>query len=161
MRTKRNGTTAPTPLWAYGLVLALGVTALSMIRLAQEADHWGPGVGDIVSFATPSPTLAPAVDFTAIRLGAGGPVACRLDSQTMAKTHGSLVVEAASPDRHDRYRAHWAGGPTSTGPNSCGARAELVLSGGELGSLASAAGGFGVTQRSMMPLLGNSMGGGD
>lgn len=157
MSTKRNGTTAPTPLWAYGLVLALGVMTLSMIRLAQAADHWGPGVGDIVSFATPSPALAPEVAFTATRVGPGGTTACQLNSRIMAKTHGSLVVEAAMPGEHDRYRAHWAGGPTSTGPNNCGPRAVLLLSGGDLGSLASAAGGFGVGHRSMMPLLGDSL----
>ncbi|MBW4093191.1 MAG: hypothetical protein HIU82_19135 [Proteobacteria bacterium] len=157
MRTKRNGTTAPTPLWAYGLVLALGVTALSMVRLAQAADHWGPGVGDIVSFATPRPALAPQVAFTATRVGPSGPTTCRLDSSVMAKTRGSLVVESAAPGAQHRYRAHWAGGPTSAGPNDCGSQAELLLTGGDLGSLASAAGGFGVGHRSMMPLLGDSL----
>jgi hypothetical protein len=155
MRTKRNGTTAPTPLWVYGLVLMLGATMLGMVRLAEAANHWGPGVGDIVSFSGPRPELAPAVDFTVTRMGAAGPVACVLDSKTMEKTQGSLIVEAAAPGVEDGYRAYWAGGATSAGSQSCGPHAELVLSGSDLGSLAAAAGGFGVDHRSMLPLLGD------
>ena len=154
MRTKRNGTTAPTPLWAFGLVLVLGVTTIGMVRLAQQAGHWGPGVGDIVSFAAPGPALAPAVTFAVARLAADGQETCRLDSTTMARGGGSLVVEAAAPGQRDGYRAHWAGGPTSTGADDCGRQAELVLSGSDLGALAAAAGGFGVGHRSMLPLLG-------
>lgn len=157
MRTKRNGTTAPTPMWAFGLVLMLGITTIGMVRLAQQANHWGPGVGDIVSFAASRPALAPVVTLAAIRLGPEGSVTCRLDSKTMAKARGSLIVEAAAPGRRDGYRTHWAGGPTSTGAEDCGPQAELVLSGSDLGSLAAAAGGFGVENRSMLPLLGDPL----
>ena len=158
MRTKRNGTTAPTPLWAYGLVLALGVTMVSMVRLAQAANHWGPSVGDIVSFAGARPALAPEVTFTVSRLGGAGPVSCRLDSDVMTRSGGSLVVEAAAPGRDEGYRAHWAGGPTSAGTTDCGKDAELVLSGNNIAALASAAGGFGVRHRTMLSLVGDSLG---
>lgn len=157
MRTKRNGTAAPTPLWAFGLVLALGVTTVGMVRLAQEANHWGPGVGDIVSFDTSRPALAPEVTLAVTRLGGAGPVSCQLNSKTMASSRGSLIVEAAAPEQRDGYRAHWAGGHTSTGAEDCGRNVELVLSGNDLGSLAAAAGGFGVDHRSMLPLLGDSL----
>ncbi|MDE2580079.1 MAG: hypothetical protein KGL52_00435 [Rhodospirillales bacterium] len=154
---KRNGTTTPTPLWAFGLVLAVGVTALGMMRLAQAARSWGPGVGEIVSFAQPRPPLAPTVRFTVTRLDAGGPTTCTLDSTTMARSHGSLIVEAVAPGMTRGYRAHWSGGPTATGGGDCGAQANLALSGADLGSLASAAGGFGADHRSMLPLLGNAL----
>ncbi|MGH7043910.1 MAG: hypothetical protein ACREFY_17530 [Acetobacteraceae bacterium] len=153
MRTNRKETTPLTPLWAYGLVFALGVMMLLMVRLAQEASHWGPRVGAIVSFAPPSPGMAPDVDLTVTRLGPRGPVPCRLDSKVMAKTHGSLVIEATVPDQLHRYVVHWAGGPTSTGTDNCGTQADLVLGGESLGTLASAAGGFGTLHRSMLPVL--------
>jgi len=157
MSTKRNGTTAPTPLWAFGLVLMLGVTTIGMVRLAQQAGHWGPGVGDIVSFAPPRSPLAPVVSLATIRLDPDGAVSCRLNSQVMAQSRGSLIVESVTPGQRDGYRAYWAGGPTSTGAQDCGSRAELVLSGSDLGSLATAAGGFGVGHRSMLPLLGDPL----
>lgn len=153
MNTKRNGTTTPTPLWAYGLVLALGVTTIGMVRLAQAANRWGPGVGDIVSFSGPRPTLAPEVKLTAIRREPDERGVCRLDSRVMSRSHGSLVVESALPDRRHGYFVHWAGGPTSAGAGDCGTQAQLILSGSALGALATAAGGFGVQHRSMLPSL--------
>lgn len=160
MRTKRNGTTTPTPLWAFGLVLLLGVAMVSMVRLAMAANRWGPGVGDIINFGGPRPTLAPRVRFAVDRLTPGGTERCRLDLAMLARAGGSLIVETAAPGQRDGYRVHWAGGPTSAGAADCGREANLVISGSALGSLATAAGGFGVGHRSMLPLLGDPLGNG-
>lgn len=157
MRTRRNGTASPTPLWAFGLVLALGVAMVSMVRLALAANQWGPNVGDIIDFGGPRPALAPRVRFAAGRLEPTGAARCRLDSAMLARAGGSLIVESAAPGQPQGYRVHWAGGPTSAGAGDCGRQAELVVSGTALGSLATAAGGFGVTHRSMLPLLGDPL----
>ncbi|MDE2006641.1 MAG: hypothetical protein KGI51_08760 [Rhodospirillales bacterium] len=155
MRTRRNQTTTPTPLWAFGLVLLIGATMVGMVRLAMAANHWGPGVGDIISFGEPRPVLAPRVDFAVTRLTRAGAARCRLDSAMLARAGGSLIVEAAAPDRMAGYRVHWAGGPTSAGAADCGRDVELLVGPTALGSLATAAGGFGVGQRSMLPLIGS------
>ncbi len=156
MRTKRNDEMAPTPLWAFALVLVLGVAMVGMVRLAMAANTWGPGVGDIIRFSGPRPTLAPHVRFRVARVGPNGASLCQLDSTLLRRADGSLIVEAtARPELHG-YLVHWAGqGPTSTDAD-CGNRAELRVSAAALGSLATAAGGFGVTHRSMLPLLGGS-----
>ena len=156
MRTRRNDETAPTPLWAFALVLVLGVAMVGMVRLAMAANTWGPGVGDIIRFAGPAPELAPRVRFRVTRVGPNGGSLCRLDSKLLRRAGGSLIVESAAQPELDGYLVHWAGhGPTSAGAD-CGARAELRVSAAALGSLATAAGGFGVTHRTMLPLLGGS-----
>ena len=151
MQTRHGPDTTATPLWAFGLVLAIGVAMVMLVRLAIAADSWGPPVGAIISFAGPRPVLSPVVHFQVRRADTGA--LCRLDSARLRAAGGSLIVEAKAPGLRHGYRVHWAGaGPTSA-RSDCGRDAELRVSASALGSLATAAGGFGVGQRSMLPLL--------
>lgn len=143
MRVRRNGSAQPTPHFGILLVLIMGATILGVVRMAQQANHWGPNVGDIVSFGSAPSGLSPRVTLSTTRLGPDGtPEACQLDSHVMKKVGGSLVVEASQPA--GAYRARWAGGATSSGAGNCGAPAELVLTGSDIAALAASAGGFGV-----------------
>ncbi|MGC8476651.1 MAG: hypothetical protein ACP5NP_09890 [Acetobacteraceae bacterium] len=152
MQTRHGPNTTSTPLWAFGLVLALGVAMVTLVRMAIAANNWGPPVGSIVSFTGARPVLAPVVRFPARRANTGA--YCVLNSARLRAAGGSLIVEAVQPGRRHGYLVHWAGaGPTSA-RSDCGRDAELRLSGADVGSLATAAGGFGVGQRSMLPLLG-------
>jgi len=65
-----------------------------------------------------------------------------LNPGTMAKSRGSVVVEARRLSRPPVYRVHWAGGPTSRGATDCGTSADLVLSRSDLMRLANVAGEF-------------------
>ena len=153
MRTRHEPETTATPLWAFGLVLAIGVAMVMLVLLAMAANSWGPPVGAIISFAGPRPVLAPHVRFQVRRADTGA--LCQLDSDRLRAAGGSLIVEAVAPGVRHGYRVHWAGaGPTSA-TSDCGTNAELRLSAATLGSLATAAGGFGVDHRSMLPLLGS------
>ena len=143
MRVRRNGSVQPTPQLGILLALIMGATILGMVRMAQQANAWGPSVGDIVSFAHVRPAFSPRVAFDVTRLGpAGGKATCRVDSRVMRKTGGSLVVEAIQPT--GAYVARWVGGATSAGARNCGESAELLLKATDVAALATSAGGFGV-----------------
>ncbi len=143
MRVRRNGSAQPTPQLGILLALIMGATILGMVRMAQQANAWGPSVGDIVSFAHVRPAFSPRVAFDVTRLGpAGGKTTCRVDSRVMRKTGGSLVVEAIRPS--GTYVARWVGGATSAKAVDCGESAELLLKGRDVAALATSAGGFGV-----------------
>ena len=143
MRVRRNGSALPTPQLGIVLALIMGATILGMVRMAQQANAWGPSVGDIVSFAHVRPAFSPRVAFDVTRLGpAGETTTCRVDSRVMRKTGGSLVVEAIRPT--GAYVARWVGGATSAKAVDCGESAELLLQGRDVAALATSAGGFGV-----------------
>lgn len=143
MRVRRNGSAQPTPQLGILLALIMGATILGMVRMAQQANAWGPSVGDIVSFAHVRPAFSPRVAFDVTRLGpAGAKTTCRVDSRVMRKTGGSLVVEAIQPT--GAYVARWVGGATSAGARNCGESAELLLKATDVAALATSAGGFGV-----------------
>ena len=143
MRVRRNGSAQPRPQLGILLALITGATVLGMVRMAQQANAWGPSVGDIVSFGHVRPAFSPRVVFDVTRLGpAGGDATCRVDSRVMRRTGGSLVVEAIQPK--GAYVARWVGGATSAGARSCGESAALLLKGRDVAALAASAGGFGV-----------------
>ena len=143
MRVRRNGSAQPTPQLGILLALIMGVTIVGMVRMAQQANHWGPNVGDIVSFTHVRPAFSPRVAFDVTRLGpAGAQETCRMDSRVMRKVGGSLVVEAVQPT--GGYVTRWVGGDTSAGTGTCGESAILLLNGSDIAALATSAGGFGV-----------------
>ena len=143
MRVRRNGSALPRPQLGILLVLITGATVLGMVRMAQQANAWGPSVGDMVSFAHVRPAFSPRVAFDVTRhVASGADATCRVDSRVMRKTGGSLVVEAIQPK--GQYVVRWVGGATSNGAQNCGESAELLLKGRDVAALAASAGGFGV-----------------
>lgn len=121
---KRTGTGAGQAI-GVGVALLLGVVvaAVAVAKVTMPA----PNVGDIL-------VVRPSGDMLGLRLdvqkvaadGAPGP-SCVLDPDTMARSGGSLVVEAHTPGSVRPYVVHWAGGPTSAEATDCGSDADLAL----------------------------------
>lgn len=136
-----------------GILAAVSVTA-SLMVLNQETLH--PAVGDIVVFRPGELESGPwRVTAAAERDGMGGHASgsCTLDSAVLAAEGGSLIVEAADPDRAAPFRVHWAGPRTGDGSKDCGASADLWMSKLDLRKLATIAGGFGVNPGGLLSML--------
>jgi hypothetical protein len=124
--------------------------ASGMVGIVRQAAELGPKVGDLVAF---DPQHHDAFDSTA-RLTAKRlqQNTCVLDVATMQKSGGSIVVERRGADPDRLYQAHWSGLRTSEDTNDCGRDADLLLSAVDIGTLATAAGGFGVDRTSVLRL---------
>jgi hypothetical protein len=143
-RNARRG--RPVALFAAAAALSAGLT----VTVATCFGPAMPKVGDIVVFA-PGDSRG---DDATIRIAAHRPglAGCVLDIGTLRQTGGSLVVEARVLRPVPGFRIHWAGERTSSAADDCGNSADLFLGKGDLGSLAAAAGGYGLSfDRSAMP----------
>ncbi|HTU54677.1 MAG TPA: hypothetical protein VMF62_11965 [Acetobacteraceae bacterium] len=127
----------------FVLVVFATFAGVAVRAVGEEVRALAPGLGDIVSFANVPTDPGSALVLTAERAGAPGGRTCVLDTAVMAKSGGSLFVEAGNPAAAGRFSVHWAGGATSAGPADCGRNAELLLSANQLQELASSVGGFG------------------
>lgn len=135
----------------FVLVVFATFAGVAVRAVGEEVRALAPSLGDIVSFANVPTDPGSALVLTAERAGAPRGRTCVLDTAVMAKSGGSLFVEAGNPAAaggsraHWRvhWRVHWAGGATSAGPADCGRNAELLLSANQLQELASSVGGFG------------------
>jgi len=129
----------PAVLFASAAVLSAGLTATLTSSLSQVT----PKVGDIVAFASGD---LPG-DETKIRIAVHRPgqSGCVLDLDTIRQTGGSLVVEARLLRPVPGFRLHWAGERTSSESDNCGNSADLFVGKGDLGSIAAAAGGYGLS----------------
>jgi hypothetical protein len=114
-----------------------------MTVLAQKAAQFGPEVGDLVTFNPARP--APLDNGTRLTAARSRQTSCVLDLPTIQQSGGSLVIEQRGIGPGQSYRAHWAGPRTSEDPSDCGPEADLTLSQFDIDTLATAAGGFGVT----------------
>jgi hypothetical protein len=104
------------------------IAALSTAGMIGLVNHLRPRVGDIISFersTSASSDVDPRIDV--VSAATSSAISCVLDVHTMRLSGGSLVIEAMRYVPVITYRAHWAGGPTSNGPDNCGATAELML----------------------------------
>jgi hypothetical protein len=127
----------------FALVLCATFAGMAMRAVGDEARALRPDVGDIVSFAARSPNRDSMVVLDVTQADALGGRNCTLDSSVMAKSGGSLFVEAKMAAA-GTFRVHWAGGATSLGHENCGQSSELLLSTNQLQKMASTVGGFGV-----------------
>jgi hypothetical protein len=134
-----------------GIVLVLAALAVGGATVAQEVDALHPRLGDIIVFHRDQRIIGDqSEDLVAVVADAAGVPTqrtCRLQPQTMEAGGGSLIIEARDPSDPNDYRVHWAGGPTSTAPFSCGGSSSLFLSEAALTNLAVDAGGFGITDK--------------
>lgn len=140
-RKTRNG--RPAILFAAAAILSAGLT----LTLASSFQQTTPEVGDIVVFPPGDPSGDdPKIRIAVHRPGQSG---CVFDLGVIGQNGGSLVVEARVLRPIPGFRLHWAGQRTSTGSDDCGHSADVFLGKGDLGSIAIAAGGFGlIPQRS-------------
>ncbi len=127
----------------FVLVVCATCGVIAVRAVGEEVRALGPGLGDLVSFAGVPADPDAALVLNAARAEAPAGPTCTLDSAVMARSGGSLFVEAKSAAA-GTFRVHWAGGATNPGPTDCGKSAELLLSVDQLRQLASAVGGFGV-----------------
>lgn len=100
-------------------LLAGGVGVVALLPLVQL----GPEVGEILHFG-PYGQMAPSWRIDATR--SADHRRCVLQPAVMGTEHGSMVVEQRLADGRT-FRAHWAGGPTSSGDKDCGSPADLTL----------------------------------
>jgi hypothetical protein len=136
-RNARRGRSAVP--FAAAAVLSAGLT----LTLASSVHPRTPKVGDFLVFAAGDPRG----DDGNIRIAVhrSGQSGCVLDLGTIRQTGGSLVVEARVLRPVPGFRLHWAGERTSSAGDDCGNSADLFLGNGDLGSLATAAGGYGLS----------------
>lgn len=135
---------AALPLLLFGVFSA---------TLMMQREGGRPMVGDIVVFEPGGPDRefwrVAAVATLVSATGTGR--TCVLNSSVMAATGGSLVVEARLPGESPRFRLRWAGPRTDDGVRDCGRMAELLVGRVDLRKLATAAGGFGVGRKRIIP----------
>ena len=116
------------------------VTLLSAMSAISEWQNAAPHVGDMVAFTTSRqlPSRSPT------RLVAHRPDQsdCILDTGTLRRSGGSLVVERQVTEADGSFRVHWAGERTTTYASNCGDSADLILDVHDLNALASTAGGY-------------------
>lgn len=119
---------------------------LCVINGIGAATRTAPQSGDIIAF---QPTSIPAGsnDLAVAARGADGRPDCVLDLSTLQRTGGSLVVESEVAPGAGAFQVHWAGAHTTAGAGDCGASANLVVTARDLNTLASSAGGYGVTAK--------------
>lgn len=136
-RKVQNG--RPPVVFAGAAILSAGLT----MTLASSFGPATAEVGDIVVFVPGEPDG----DESKMRISAHRPgqSGCVLDLGAIRQAGGSLVVEARVVRPIPGFRLHWAGDRTSTGSDDCGNSADVFLGKGDLGSLAAAAGGYGLT----------------
>lgn len=125
-----------------GLAAMVGVMALGALPSTPAAR-----VGDIIAFNRPVYTQDLA-RIEATRLDRTGGV-CVLDPTIMGHAGGSLVIESRLPGKPARFVVDWAGPRTAQGPMNCGNSARLSLPDNDLTTLAMAAGGFGISDKSI------------
>ncbi|HEY8289015.1 MAG TPA: hypothetical protein VIG49_07075, partial [Acetobacteraceae bacterium] len=121
--------------------------------LFLEVDALRPRVGDMVVFVPNGQGFDEwQLEVSAADLSGHGHLGpnCTLDPNVMAKSGGSLVVEARQETTPLRYRLHWAGTRTANGVADCGSVADLSVSRDDLQRLANAAGGFGVVRKTLL-----------
>lgn len=138
----------------FVLVVFATFAGVAVRAVGEEVRALAPSLGDIVSFANVPTDPGSALVLTAERAGAPGGRTCVLDTAVMAKSGGSLFVEAGGSRVH--WRVHWAGGATNAGPADCGRNAELLLSANQLQELASSVGGFGAPTARRVDLPGEA-----
>jgi len=136
----RRGDTFKTIALA-SLVATVLASSVALVAVARTIDL-GPRIGDILVFKR-GMQLPADWEFTATDNSSTPPKTCTLTPVVMTASGGSLVVEQRSEDGRV-YRAHWAGGPTSTGAADCGQSADLALARIDLQLLSNAVGGPGV-----------------
>jgi hypothetical protein len=128
--------------FVFILVVAATFGTIAVRAVGEEVAALGPSLGDIVSFAGVPGDPNAALVLNVARAGAPSGPTCTLDSAVMARSGGSLFVEATSATA-GMFRVHWAGGATNRGPAGCGPSADLLLSVDQIRELASKVGGFG------------------
>jgi hypothetical protein len=104
------------------------IAAVSTAGMIGLVNHLRPRVGDIITFERAT-SAASEVDprITVVSAEASPAISCTLDVRAMRSSGGSLVIEAMRSVPAITYRARWVGGPTSDGPDDCGAAAALTL----------------------------------
>ena len=135
-KSRRN----PQIMFLVTVTVLAAVTGVAC--LAHLVAALGPSVGDIIAF---DPVRTGALD-SQTRLPAKRPgrAGCVLDVGIIQRSGGSLVVEQRGAGEDRLYRAHWAGHRTSEDGTDCGSDTDVMLSGGDIGILAIAAGGLGL-----------------
>ena len=142
MRVPGQKTTGPlAPFVLAGLIALVGFAGA--VNLARLATALGPGVGDIVAFNEDHHGPRDMDAQLSVARSVGGD--CIIDVAAMRDGGGSLVVEERLMTPARAYRVHWSGRLTSRTAQDCGAEADLILHDNEMGVLALAAGGYGVT----------------
>lgn len=138
------GTVVLTLLAGALLTVTTGMVALTKL------EQFGPAVGNILVIRPDAEARDRwTVDATVIGgLTSGLPDEatgrrCALAPGVMARTGGSLVIEARRLSRPPLYRVHWSGGHTEEGRADCGTTADLILERIALMRLTNAVGGFG------------------
>nr|WP_294518032.1 hypothetical protein [uncultured Rhodopila sp.] len=141
MKTRKAQPGPSAVVFISAAVLSAGLTLTLLSCLGQAI----PQVGDIVVFA-PANTRD---DDSKIRIAVHRPgqPGCVLDLGTIRQTGGSLVVEARLSRPIPGFRLHWAGERTSVENDDCGSSADLFVGKGDLGSLVTAAGGYGLNSQ--------------
>ena len=131
----------PAVLFAVAAILSAGLTA----TLASSLNQAMPKVGDILVFAPDDPPGD--ASSTRISVHRPGRTGCVLDLATIRQTGGSFVVDARVVRPVPGFRLHWAGERTGSASDDCGDNADLFVGTGDLGFLATAAGGFGLSSQ--------------
>ena len=140
----RSGLMAAIFGCSLAALVAVG-TALAMVRTADQPTA---RIGDIVAFNQPMPANSGA-EVVVLRLEDAQPTRCVLDPAVLTGAGGSLVVEEQDWQDGRSYRVHWAGDRTAAGAENCGAAADLSINESDLNNLAIAAGGYGVTNKTI------------
>ena len=129
--------------------MAVGLLALGgSIEIARMTDQFGPKVGDQVAFGLDARSQVASQETLAVTRTDGA--ACKLDIALMQQFGGSLIVEERGPGPQRLYRVHWSGRATAAGGGNCGASVDLRLNDRQIGTLAEAAGGYGLTRRRLV-----------
>ena len=132
----------------FGCSLAALVAVGTAVAMVRSADIPMARIGDIVAFNQPMPANSGA-EVVVVRVADDQPTRCVLDPAVLAGAGGSLVVEEQDWRDGRTYRVHWAGDRTASGAGNCGASADLAINESDLNTLAIAAGGYGVTNKTI------------
>jgi hypothetical protein len=100
----------------------------------------GPELGDLIDFAAVAPDATQAGQLSVQRADGRD---CLPDIATLRRSGGSLIAEQGTVDGTLTVRMHWAGGPTASGRDDCGSRADLLLGKSDVTALLYAARGYG------------------
>lgn len=141
---QQHGLTVSTVLagLVIGLAAMVAIMGLSALPSPPAAE-----IGDIIAFNRSVDTQDLA-QVRAVRLDRAGGT-CMLDPAIMGNGGGSLVIESQLPGQKPRFAVDWAGPHTAAGADDCGTSARLSLPDTDLTTLAMAAGGFGVADKSL------------
>jgi len=135
----------------FGCSLAALVAVGTAVAMVRSADLPMARIGDIVAFNQPMPANSGA-EVVVVRVADDDTAQasrCVLDPAVLTGAGGSLVVEEQDWQGGRSYRVHWAGDRTATGAENCGASADLAINENDLTTLAIAAGGYGVINKTI------------